>query len=151
MDNRLSYLLMYEKGAKLKMDLSFGNTNLKLAITGSRELISYEDFVAAISPLLPQVPFQLISFQSVGLDELIQRFARENNYNIYFYTPQWDKYGRSGGFIRNMELVDFLNKFSRAEIIYINSSKDNRLLTNLKELCSNKDIQIKEAIIKSQG
>lgn len=50
-----------------------------------------------------------------------------------------------------MELVDFLNKFSRAEIIYINSSKDNRLLTNLKELCSNKDIQIKEAIIKSQG
>lgn len=62
MDNRLSYLLMYEKGAKLKMDLSFGNTNLKLAITGSRELISYEDFVAAISPLLPQVPFQLISF-----------------------------------------------------------------------------------------
>lgn len=144
MDNSFTY------GTKLKMDLSFNNTNLKLMIIGSRSPLEYETYLSHILSVLPKEPFQLISFQSAGIDELTQRFALENNYDIYFYTPVWDKFCRSGGYIRNMEIVEFLKQFSKAQIIYLNNSKEDGLFKNLKDLCICNGIAIKKIEIKSQ-
>lgn len=50
MDNSFTY------GVKLKMDLAFNNTNMKIAIVGNK-VPDYETFKELISPLLPKIPF----------------------------------------------------------------------------------------------
>lgn len=143
MDNSFTY------GVKLKMDLAFNNTNMKIAIVGNK-VPDYETFKELISPLLPKIPFQFISFQSAEIDKLTQRYATENNYNIYYFSPTWDKFNRSGGYIRNMEIIEFLKNFSKVQIIYLNNSKEDGLFKNLKDLCICNGIAIKKIEIKSQ-
>ena len=68
----------------------------------------------------------------------------ENNLPLYFYSLKWDKFGRSGGYIRNMEIVDLLENFSKSEIIFVKSGESLDLLDNLKRICVKKNIKIKD-------
>lgn len=88
---------------------------MKLAIVGSRtfndEFLMAEyltifttayGFTDEVNP--PDV--EVISGGAKGADSLGERFAKINRCPVTIFKPDWDKYGKSAGFIRNQQIVD---------------------------------------------
>ena len=53
----------------------------------------------------PVDDIQIISGGAVGADILAIQYAEENNFPILIIKPEWDKYGKQAGMIRNKKLV----------------------------------------------
>ena len=47
-----------------------------------------------------------VSGKRRGADELGERHAKENGYNIEYYPAEWYKYGKSAGPLRNKKMAD---------------------------------------------
>ena len=75
---------------------------LKLAVVGSR---SFNDYKKMESILEGYLPFILVSGGADGADSLAERFAREKDLEIIIHYPEWKKYGRRAGYLRNTFIV----------------------------------------------
>lgn len=83
----------------------------KLIVAGSR---SFNDRQAVEDSLFQfathQVPDQLISIVSGlarGADMLAYQFAVDNNIKVYEFPADWNRYGKSAGYRRNVEMANF--------------------------------------------
>lgn len=79
------------------------------AVIGSR---TFEDYEAMKTALEGRGVTGIVSGGAKGADTLAERYARENGLPIEIIKPEWKKYGRSAGVIRNREIV------SKAEIVF---------------------------------
>lgn len=57
---------------------------------------------------------KVISGRASGGDELGERWAKEHGHEIIPCEPDWKKYGRGAGFIRNTSMVDLLEEDDEA-------------------------------------
>lgn len=76
---------------------------MRIAIVGSRNweqwfLIS--DFIETLPP-----DTVIISGGAKGADSIAEKWAHEYGLTTEIYLPDWDKYGKSAGFLRNTEIV----------------------------------------------
>lgn len=76
---------------------------MKLAIIGSRTFFDYPKLCAEVDKLQPT---EVISGGAGGADALGARYANEHNLPLVVLKPQWDKYGKSAGFKRNVKIID---------------------------------------------
>lgn len=75
---------------------------MKLAVIGSRTFNNYHQMKVCIDQLRKKYRIScIISGGANGADKLAERYAAENNIPIEIYQPEWDKFGKSAGFIRN--------------------------------------------------
>lgn len=87
---------------------------MKLAIVGGRDfndeflMAEYISIfmVAYANGELDPPEIEVISGGAKGADSLGERFARINRCPVTIFKPDWDKYGKSAGFIRNQLIVD---------------------------------------------
>jgi predicted Rossmann fold nucleotide-binding protein DprA/Smf involved in DNA uptake len=77
---------------------------MKAAVVGSRS-VSHYDVVKAI---LNQYTFtQIISGGAKGVDRLAEQYSNENNLvEPLVILPDWKRYNRGAGAVRNREIVD---------------------------------------------
>ena len=77
---------------------------MRLIIAGSRSIAEYRNIEKAIEyfSLKPDV---IISGTANGVDKLGEIWARKNNIPVERYPANWDKYGKSAGYIRNEEMA----------------------------------------------
>lgn len=75
---------------------------LKLAVVGSRSFDNYSLIEQTLTPLLP---FVLVSGGAKGADSLAERFAQENDLETIIHFPEWKKYRRKAGYLRNTFIV----------------------------------------------
>jgi hypothetical protein len=73
---------------------------MRVIIAGSREGIVYEDVLNAIKESNFNIT-TVISGTARGVDKFGERYAKENEIEIERYKPDWGKYGKSAGYIRN--------------------------------------------------
>ena len=81
---------------------------IKLLIAGSRGYTDYGEACRYINKCLESVSDSdiiVISGGARGADILGERYAAENGYKIEKHLPDWKRYGRSAGIIRNREMV----------------------------------------------
>lgn len=79
---------------------------MKLAIVGSRSFTDYEKFKFHITMLFNIQSIKLIiTGGAIGADSLAERFAKENDIPINIIKPDWDKYGKSAGMLRNIDII----------------------------------------------
>ena len=50
---------------------------------------------------------EIISGHAAGVDQLGERFAKENGIRCTVFPANWSKYGRSAGFRRNVAMVKY--------------------------------------------
>lgn len=94
---------------------------MRLAIIGSRGFEDYDLLRSTMSEWfdpdgggLSYAIQEVISGGANGADKLGARFARDNNIPLTELLPDWDKYGKRAGFIRNEDIVksaDFVLAF----------------------------------------
>ena len=71
-----------------------------------------------------------------GADPLGEKYAREYNYKIHYFPANWDTYGKSSGFIRNVEMA----KHSNAIITF--RDENNSGTRHMIEPARNHDLKI---------
>ena len=99
---------------------------MKLAIVGSRGFADYSLFSDVMRnhfslqpPRFPPDPIdwvckEIISGGAKGADSLAARWAAENRVKLTEFLPDWDKYGKAAGPIRNEDIIkiaDFVLAF----------------------------------------
>lgn len=90
---------------------------MRLAIIGSRDFVDYELFKKIIHMYFydcystedDNVEYyafsEIISGGAKGADSLARKFAKEFGIKLIEFLPDWDKHGKSAGFIRNEDII----------------------------------------------
>lgn len=78
---------------------------MKIAVIGSRTCTNLELIDRYLSEFF-EPGDELISGGARGADENAANWARSKNYKVTEFIPEWDKYGKSAGFIRNKDIID---------------------------------------------
>ncbi len=87
---------------------------MKLGIIGSREFNDYDKLTIIVHKYFWWEDScgaegfrckEIVSGGCIGADKLGARFAKENNIQLTEFLPDWEKYGKRAGFIRNEDIV----------------------------------------------
>jgi len=79
---------------------------MKLGIVGSRTVTDYAKLVSIMALISPQGDLDLIvSGGAAGADTLAELYANDHHIPIKVIKPDWNKYGKQAGFMRNGDIV----------------------------------------------
>jgi len=87
---------------------------MKLAIIGSRTFTDYAALDLAIKQFfcdattdgyIPRFT-EIVSGGAAGADSLGAQWGCEWGIKVFEYLPEWEKYGKRAGFIRNQTIID---------------------------------------------
>ena len=79
---------------------------MKVIIAGSRNFNDYQFLEKEIDKLDIEID-TIVSGCAKGADTLGIQYAVEHEIPIKCFPAEWDKYGKSAGFIRNKEMGDY--------------------------------------------
>lgn len=90
---------------------------LRMIIAGGRDFTDYSLLKKTIKEYLVSLIAQgyaitpsmikIISGTAKGADTLGERLANECGFQVYRFPANWDKFGKSAGYIRNKEMAKF--------------------------------------------
>lgn len=78
---------------------------MKTIIAGSRMCTDYELIKLAIQELQWKIT-GVVSGCARGIDKLGARWAKENDVPLYNFPAEWDKFGKSAGYRRNVDMAE---------------------------------------------
>ena len=78
---------------------------LKIGIVGSRNFNDYKLLKETLDEYIEDV-FLIVSGGAKGADSLGEQWAKENNIKTLIHKPEWKKYGKSAGFVRNELIIN---------------------------------------------
>lgn len=76
---------------------------MKVGIIGSRTFNDYDLMVESLKGLKITT---IVSGGACGADKLAEQYAKEKNIPTKIFLPDWDKHGKSAGFLRNTDIVN---------------------------------------------
>lgn len=76
---------------------------MKVAVIGSR---SFDDYDLLEKTLMRYDIKMIVSGGARGADELAEKYAEQMGIPIKVHYADWDKHGKSAGFIRNRLIID---------------------------------------------
>lgn len=80
---------------------------MNLGIIGSRNFNNYRLLYKTILSLLKLNDIKnIISGGAKGADSLGEKFADDNKINKIIFYPEWNKYGKKAGYLRNINIVE---------------------------------------------
>lgn len=80
---------------------------MRLAIVGSREFNDYQKLYDILAEhFYHRKITAIVSGGAKGADSLARKYAENFNIEYIEFLPDWDKYGKSAGFIRNKDIVE---------------------------------------------
>jgi hypothetical protein len=88
-----------------------------ILIAGSRHYDNYNEFCEIMNYNLSRVKdfynILIIHGGAFGADNLANRYANENSYELKVFSADWDLYGKSAGYRRNVQMHNFINEFDK--------------------------------------
>lgn len=79
---------------------------MKVIIAGSRNITDYKLVLDAIEKSGFFIS-EVVSGAAAGVDRLGERYALEHQLKINVFYPNWDKYGKRAGYLRNEKMAEF--------------------------------------------
>lgn len=121
------------------------NHVFKLLIAGGREFNDYFKLKEEANKIIRNVDGKIVIVAggARGADNLAKLFAREKNYDYEEHPADWDTYGKSAGYRRNVEmaksilkskdgaLLAFWDKQSKGTYNMIDIAKSNHIPTTI--------------------
>lgn len=81
---------------------------MRVIIAGSRSFQDYELLKSKMSYYLQNAKdIEIVSGTAYGADKLGERFAKEFNYELKQFPADWDTFGKSAGYKRNVQMADY--------------------------------------------
>lgn len=84
---------------------------MKLAIVGSRTItgIDLSKIVDDHFDFLDRIN-EVVSGGAIGIDTIAEKYASDNNFKLTVFKPDWDKFGKAAGAIRNKQIADYADQ-----------------------------------------
>lgn len=82
---------------------------MKTIIAGCRHFTNYDVLQWVMDIELPHVT-EVVSGECRGTDRMGERWAAENNIPVKGFPADWDKFGKSAGYRRNLEMAEYGDK-----------------------------------------
>src|SRR5690606_22296767 len=82
---------------------------MKIAIIGSRTFLDYELLSDTIKNYLSEnnlIIKSVVSGGAKGADTLAEKFALENTIEMIVFKPDWKRFGKRAGFMRNTLIIE---------------------------------------------
>lgn len=83
---------------------------MRIIIAGGRDFNDYSLLEANVEDFLienyTESIITIVSGMAKGADALGIKYAKDYNYPVLEYKAEWDKYGKSAGFIRNKQMAE---------------------------------------------
>lgn len=81
---------------------------MKIIIAGSRTFNDYQYLSEQLDLFCKdKEDIEIVSGMARGADILGYRYAKEHNLKVSSFPADWDVYGKSAGYIRNMQMGDY--------------------------------------------
>lgn len=79
----------------------------KVIIAGSRTFTDYLLLEKTMDSLLSNIEDEIVVLcgKATGADALGDNYAKKRGYTVEYYPADWNKYGKSAGYIRNKEMA----------------------------------------------
>ena len=77
---------------------------MKVAVIGGRDFSNYELLVKTINDI--KGIDLIVSGGALGADSMGAHYANHNNIPTLIFKPDWRKYGKGAGFIRNKDIIN---------------------------------------------
>ena len=82
-----------------------------IMVCGSRSITNEEVIFSKLDDVLTQHPDMiLISGGAKGVDSIAENWAKSHHVFIKQFKPDWKKYGRGAGIVRNKQMVEESDK-----------------------------------------
>ncbi|MFW6226284.1 MAG: DUF2493 domain-containing protein [bacterium] len=79
---------------------------MKIAVIGSRNFTDYELLKSKLDKIHERkIITCIVSGGAKGADKLSERWADENGIEKLIFIPDWNKYGKRAGFLRNEDII----------------------------------------------
>lgn len=85
-------------------------SKIKIVIAGGRDFKDYKSLKKRVLYYIGNMNMNdvtIVSGGANGADSLGERFAKEFGYNLKRFPADWDKHGKSAGFIRNAQMAKY--------------------------------------------
>lgn len=79
---------------------------MKTIIAGSRDFTDAYEMVMGMATV-PWTVTEVVCGKARGADELGDEWASVFNIPVVYFEPDWNKFGRTAGFIRNKEMAEY--------------------------------------------
>lgn len=79
---------------------------MKIIIAGSRGIADFSIVLEAIEKSGFDIS-EVVSGGAAGVDRLGERFSKTDGLPLKVFPADWDKYGKSAGYIRNEQMADY--------------------------------------------
>lgn len=79
---------------------------MRTIIAGSRSFNNMGNLLYSLGKI-PWRLTEIVSGGARGADKLGERLAKEESINLKVFPADWDKYGKSAGYIRNAEMAEY--------------------------------------------
>ena len=108
-----------------------------LQIAGTRAFNDYNLFYRTINQIKTPIT-EIVTGMAKGADMIGFEYATKHNISVKRFYPDWDKYGKSAGIKRNIEMVEYLSENNGKSLIFWDGK--SRGTKNMIELCQRYNI-----------
>jgi len=106
-DNSIQ-IYTFENEQKYIINKNTNTDEMKVAIVGSRSMFDCQVLVETLFNCFVHIfgkPTKIISGGAKGVDSFAEDFAHVHNIELQIFKPDWAKYGKQAGFIRNEDII----------------------------------------------
>ena len=80
----------------------------RIIICGTRTFDNYQLLCQTLDKIITNpAKAEIVSGRAKGADILGERYAKEHNIPLVMFPAQWDLYGKSAGFKRNADMLNY--------------------------------------------
>jgi predicted Rossmann fold nucleotide-binding protein DprA/Smf involved in DNA uptake len=80
---------------------------MNLGIIGSRSFNDYELLKKEVDDFIKDIKIDhIVSGGAKGADSLGEKYAGEHGIKILIFLPDWQKFGKKAGYIRNIDIIE---------------------------------------------
>jgi hypothetical protein len=86
-------------------------------------------------------PDIIVSGGASGVDTMAEKYALDNEYDLLVFKPDWNKYGKTAGPLRNTQIVEyathviaFVSEKSVGTYDTINKAKNNQKMCKIIDI-----------------
>ena len=78
-------------------------------MAGGRDFNNYKGLAASLDYLLKNVidDIEIVCGMARGADRLGEQYAKEHGYRIRYMPADWDTFGKSAGYKRNVQMAEY--------------------------------------------
>jgi len=101
---------------------------MKVIIAGSREFSDFNLLREKCEEIISSEEVEIVSGTAKGADKMGEEYAKAKGYQIKRFPANWNKYGKSAGYLRNKEMAEYADS---AIIFWDGSSKGTKHMIDL--------------------